>query len=159
MKRIRLDQYFGEMIDVLMVSVFCVPFAFLAGWIIYGITWRILRAIEKPKPDHLYWWIMLGFGALLIGFLLVRFFWCSFNFVEEYLRRAAIQRQCKTEGHDWDDRLHCRRCGEIQPHKHNWGGCRCTLCGEFRAEARNWNGCRCRYCEKAQDEGHDWNGC
>ncbi|HWP21363.1 MAG TPA: hypothetical protein VN417_01380 [Candidatus Cryosericum sp.] len=156
MKRIDYDYYFGEAAETLIFSAFGIPFAFFTGWIIYGITWRILRALEKPYPDHLFWWIMLGLGALLVGFLLVRFLWCFFNFIKELFRRAHIRRQCRTKGHDWDNLLHCRRCEEVKPHTHKWDGCRCTLCGEVRNEEHDWSGCKCVRCGMKRDEGHDW---
>lgn len=159
MKRIHPEDYFDEMTEVLKICVVCVPYAFFAGWIIYGITWRILRAFEKPNPDHLYWWIMLVFGVLIVGFIIVNLFICLINLLAAIFRRAAILRECKTKGHDWDSLLHCRRCGKVQPHEHNWDGCRCTLCGEVRNEGHDWNGCKCIRCGTKRDEGHDWNGC
>lgn len=156
MKRIRFEDYFDETSDVLAIFVVCVPISFFIGWIIYGISRRVLRALEKPSPDHLYWRIMLVLGVILVAFLLVYFFYCLFCFIKELLRHAAIRRKCKTYGHDWDALLHCRRCDEVQPHEHNWDGCCCTLCGEIRSEGHIWNGCKCVRCGTTRDEGHDW---
>lgn len=138
MKRIRFDDYFSEMTDTFMFCACGVPCAFFAGMIIYGITWRILRAAGKSYPDHLFWWIMLGFGALFVIFILVMFFCCFYNFLKAIILDASARRQCKAKGHDWDELLHCRRCGEVKPHEHMWGGCRCMLCGEQRDEGHAW---------------------
>ena len=156
MKRIRFDDYFGEMIDALITFAICVPFAFFGGWIIYGITRNILRALEKPSPDHLFWWIMFVLGAILAALVLVYFFCCLFRLMKELFRRAHIRRQCKSKGHDWDERLYCRRCEEVKPHEHEWNGCRCTLCGEVRSEGHSWNGCKCCICGELRSEGHEW---
>lgn len=159
MKRIRFEDYFDEISDVLTIFVVCVPISFFIGWIIYGISRRVLRALEKPSPDHLYWRIMLVLGAILVALLLVYFFYCLFCFILELLRRTAIRRKCKTCGHDWDALLHCRRCEEVKLHDHEWDGCRCSLCGEVRNEGHNWDGCRCTLCGEIRSEGHIWNGC
>lgn len=156
MKRIRFEDYFDETSDVLAIFVVCVPISFFIGWIIYGISRRVLRALEKPSPDHLYWRIMLVLGVILVAFLLVYFFYCLFCFIKELLRHAAIRRKCKTYGHDWDALLHCRRCEEVKLHDHEWDGCRCSLCGEVRYERHNWNGCKCSICGEVRSEGHDW---
>jgi len=156
MARIEFDDYFCYIPDVLNLSAFLAYCSFLIGWIVYGITWRILRALGKPSPGHLYWRIMLVLGILIAAFIVIAFSYCLSLLIKELVRRAVAYHRCRTRGHDWDERLHCRRCEEVMPHAHEWDGCRCTFCGERRDAEHDWNGCTCRVCGSVRSEEHEW---
>ncbi|HWP21364.1 MAG TPA: hypothetical protein VN417_01385 [Candidatus Cryosericum sp.] len=128
----------------------------MIAFVIYALAGAILNQRLYFSTHHMLWWILLGLYALVLAATLV---FCAVKGMEalvETIQALRNRRLCRKHGHDWDSLLHCRRCGEIQPHEHNWDGCRCTLCGEIRSEGHVWNGCKCVRCGTTRDEGHDW---
>ncbi|MEN6595054.1 MAG: phage holin family protein [Clostridiaceae bacterium] len=128
----------------------------LVAFLFYGLGGAILDKRLYFSTHHILWWILLGLYALVFAVALVFAAVKGIEALSEEIRTLRNRYLCKKRGHDWDDLLHCRRCGEVQPHEHEWDGCRCTLCGEIRSEGHVWNGCKCVRCGTIRDEGHDW---
>ena len=128
----------------------------LIAFFFYVLGGAILDRRLYFSTHHILWWILLGLYALVFAAALVYAAVKGIEALADEIRILRDRRHCKKYGHDWNERLHCRRCGDVQPHEHIWDGCRCTLCGEIRSEGHIWNGCKCVRCGTTRDEGHDW---
>ena len=128
----------------------------LIAFFFYALGGAILDQRLYFSTHHVLWWILLGLYALAFAAALVFAVIKGVAALAVEIRTSRNHRRCKKRDHDWDEWLHCRRCGAVKPHEHIWDDCRCTICGELRSEGHFWNGCKCVRCGTTRDEGHDW---